>query len=162
MKYTAATMEDKNVDNKKDVSATPLPIVQCDGCGVCCFHMGYPAFVLPRDPVSESALAEMEIESGQPFSDSARADLLAGRDGESHWHQLPEDLKQQWRQHVAQYRPPEYGDTLDTFDGPCSWLDLETRMCKHHQYRPNVCRDFETGNPQCLQWRDVYRDRILK
>ena len=148
--------------NEKENLDDSLPVVQCTGCGVCCFHMGYPAFITPEKPLSNTEVDQLEVESGKPFTPRRRQELLAGRLGESHWHQLPDDLKQAWLAHVANYQPPNYGDSLDTFDGPCTWLDLETRMCKHHQYRPNVCRDFETGNPECLQWRDVYQDRITQ
>lgn len=148
------------MENKKEKNVTALPVVQCDGCGVCCFHMGYPAFVLPQQPLTESEIQSMEAQSGRPFSAARRRDLLTGRTGESHWHRLPEDLRDDWLKYVADYQTPDYGDSVDTFDGPCYWLDTQTRMCKHHQYRPNVCRDFETGNSQCLQWRDVYADRI--
>lgn len=149
------------MQNKKEKQKSSLPIVQCDGCGVCCFHMGYPAFITPQPPLSAAEVNQLEVEAARPFTARRRAELLAGRAGESHWHRLPEDLKQAWLANVAQYQRPPYGDTLDTFDGPCTWLDLETRMCKHHQYRPNVCRDFETGNAECLQWRAVYQDRII-
>jgi Fe-S-cluster containining protein len=151
----------KNEKEKRSADLpTALPVVECAGCGVCCFHMGYPAFITPKQPLTEDQIDRLEEEAGKSFSTLRRAELLAGHPGESHWHQLPEDLKQQWLAHVAQYQRPDYGDTLDTFDGPCTWLDLETRQCKNHLYRPNVCRDFETGNPECLQWRDVYQEKI--
>ena len=149
------------MENKKENQPNALPVVECGGCGVCCFHMGYPAFVTPKDPLSIAEVELMEAESGKSFSLEQRERLLSGHPGESHWHQLPADLKQQWQEHVDNYQLPKYGKTLDTFDGPCIWLDTETRMCKNHLYRPNVCRDFETGNPECLQWRDVYQDKIL-
>lgn len=139
-----------------------LPVTACDGCGVCCFHMGYPAFIRPVDPVDASQIDAMERKQGRKFSASQRADLIAGRVGETYWHLLPEDLRQELDRYVASYQPPEYGGEIDTFDGPCIWLDLESRRCRHHQHRPSVCRDFETGNPQCHQWRDVYAERILE
>jgi Fe-S-cluster containining protein len=36
---------------------------------------------------------------------------------------------------------------------PCIWFDQETRRCKHYEYRPEVCRDFEVGEEACLRWR---------
>ena len=89
-----------------------------------------------------------------------RGELLAGHPGESYWHRLPADLKAEWEAYVADYRQPSYGDDPSTFDGPCFWLDMETRRCKHHEHRPRICRDFETGSPQCLEWRTYYRDKI--
>jgi len=146
--------------NKKEKPDNALPVVECSGCGVCCFHMGYPAFITPQQPLSPAEVDRLEVESAEKFTAARRQHLLDGHPGESHWHQLPDDLKKDWLAHVAQYQRPDYGDTLDTFDGPCTWLDLETRLCKNHLYRPNVCRDFETGNPECLQWRDVYQEKI--
>lgn len=90
-----------------------------------------------------------------------RLDLQTGNPGESYWHAMPEDLRSEWEAFVAGYEVPDYGDDLDSFDGPCFWLDLETRQCKHHQYRPQVCRDFDAGSSECHQWRDHYRDKIL-
>lgn len=36
---------------------------------------------------------------------------------------------------------------------PCLWLDPFTRKCKHHEHRPQVCRDFEVGNVHCITLR---------
>lgn len=140
----------------------PLPQVSCTNCGVCCFHMGYPAFVMPRDPMSQKEIDELEAQSNRPLSLRRKEELLAGNPGESHWHRLPHDLKSELLTYIENYQKPQYGESLETFDGPCVWLDMETRMCKNHTYRPNVCRDFETGNPECLTWRETYADRIIE
>ena len=146
-------------ENENPVNAK-LPIVSCEGCGVCCFHMGYPAFVLPREPMSEEEI-DAHPEYGLLAKDSVkRSDLLSGHPGESWWHELPDELKHPLLEHMRQYVRPDYNGTLESFDGPCIWLDMETRQCKHHQHRPNVCRDFETGCGECLQWRREYADRI--
>lgn len=39
---------------------------------------------------------------------------------------------------------------------PCTWYNLETKRCRHHEYRPTICRDFETGSDGCLNYRDFY------
>ena len=71
-----------------------LPIVSCEGCGVCCFHMGYPAFVTPREPMTAAEIdAHPEFSRVQKGS-RRHADLLSGNPGESWWHKLPEELKQ--------------------------------------------------------------------
>ena len=111
--------------------------------------------------MTEQEIDDLETELGKAFSQRRRQELMAGNPGESHWHTLPAHLKQELETHMAAYQAPKYGKTLATFDGPCIWLDMETRLCKNHTVRPNVCRDFETGNPDCLQWRDTYADRIL-
>ena len=122
--------------------------------------MGYPAFVMPRAAMSEAAIAA-HPEFGKLAKDSARyAELLAGHPGESWWHELPEELKQPLLEHMAAYVKPDYDGTLESFDGPCIWLDRGTRLCKHHLHRPNVCRDFDTGCGECIEWRKVYADEI--
>ena len=40
----------------------------------------------------------------------------------------------------------------------CLWFDLQTRLCKHHEYRPQVCRDYEIGGRECLRER---REAVL-
>ena len=109
---------------------TMLPIAtDCNGCGVCCLHMGYPAFILPN--------SEEQIE------------------GEIYWHALPLELRGELDSYVKAYRVEE-----GQLDGPCFWLDLETMLCKHHEHRPRVCREFEIGSRLCRQWREHYRDDI--
>lgn len=137
-----------------------LPIVSCEGCGVCCFHMGYPAFVLPREPLTEAQIQADPQLRKQALDPGRREALLKGHPGESWWHQLPQDLKLELLEHMQQWTRPDYDGTLESFDGPCIWLDIEARTCKHHPHRPNVCRDFETGCSECLDWRKVYADRI--
>ena len=141
---------------------TELPLVaDCQGCGVCCFHMGYPPFIRPIEPLSpeqiesdESLLAEIAVD---PLR---RRDLLQGREGEKWWFRLPNDLRNELDEYIANYQHKNYGEEVESFDGPCCWFDMETRQCRHHQYRPNVCRDFETGSQQCHEWRRHYREKI--
>ncbi len=35
----------------------------------------------------------------------------------------------------------------------CLWFDHTTRLCKHHEYRPQVCRDYEIASRECLRER---------
>jgi Fe-S-cluster containining protein len=103
-----------------------LPTVKnCDGCGVCCFHMGYPSFV----------------------------DGTGDTPAESHWVRLPESLRLELVDYQSRYQQPADGQ----LDGPCFWLDRTTGLCRHHEYRPNVCRDFEVGCTDCLDWRKHYQ-----
>jgi Fe-S-cluster containining protein len=123
--------------------------------------MGYPAFVMPRAPLSEQQIASDPELAAQAAADPNRKKaLLEGHPGESWWHKLPENLKQELLDYIETYERPAYDGTLESFDGPCIWLDTETRLCKNHLHRPNVCRDFETGCSDCLDWRKTYRDRI--
>jgi Fe-S-cluster containining protein len=139
-----------------------LPVIAaCEGCGVCCFHMGYPAYILPREPMTHAQIdSDPELLKEIESDPLRRQELLNGHPGESYWHAMPKELKEEWSAHVAQYSKPEYGEDPSTFDGPCIWLDMETRQCKNHEFRPRICRDFETGSPECLEWRSYYRDKI--
>ena len=76
---------------------------------------------------------------------------------EAHWITLPSELKEQLQRYIANYKTQSEGE----LDGPCIWFDTDTRRCKHHEHRPQVCRDFEVGSQDCLDWRAHYRDRIV-
>ena len=102
--------------------ARNLPTVaDCEGCGACCLHMGYPTFI-------HGSLTQPD---------------------ETSWTSLPAELKQQLQDYVAGYQPPPE----DQLDGPCLWFDPQTRRCKHHAHRPQVCREFRVAGPLCLAWR---------
>lgn len=106
-----------------------LPTVEnCEGCGVCCLHMGYPAFI----------------------------DGSGDTPAEIHWVQLPESLRRELIDFQSSYQHPPAGE----LDGPCVWLNQETGLCRHHEYRPNVCRDFEVGCTDCLGWRKHYQVNV--
>lgn len=38
-------------------------------------------------------------------------------------------------------------------DGPCIWFDVSLKRCKHHEHKPDVCRDFLVGGEDCLNLR---------
>ena len=154
---------DFGVMNTGKPASNELPIIaDCKGCGVCCFHMGYPAYILPREPMSEEdILKDPKLVAEIQKDPRRKEELLAGHPGEKYWHSMPDELRQQWQAFVDDYELPEYGDDPSTFDGPCIWFDMESRQCKHHEHRPRICRDFETGNPECLEWRVYYKDKIL-
>ena len=141
---------------------TELPqVADCNGCGVCCLHMGYPPFIRPAEPKSPEEIDSDERLVAEIAEDPLRRqELLEGRDGEKWWYRLPDDLRIELDQFIASYQHRNYGETVATFDGPCCWFNMETRQCRHHQHRPNVCRDFETGSPQCHEWRRYYSDKI--
>lgn len=138
--------------------ATPLPVVEdCTGCGVCCFHMGYPAFMLPADPLTDAEIeADPKLRQLASRDADMREHLKRGHPGESHWHALPSHLKRELQEFLEGYEPPE-----GELEGPCIWFDMQTRRCLHHQWRPRVCRDFRAGSVACRRWRKVYRNEIL-
>jgi Fe-S-cluster containining protein len=41
-------------------------------------------------------------------------------------------------------------------DYPCLWLDRETGRCRHYEYRPITCREFEPGSRDCAEARAKY------
>ena len=71
---------------------------------------------------------------------------------EQHWVSMPADLKQELLDYMQHYESPADGE----LDGVCVWFDQEKRICKHHEHRPNVCRDFQVGSKDCLDWRKHY------
>ena len=32
---------------------------------------------------------------------------------------------------------------------PCVWFNGDTKQCRHYEYRPKACRDFEIGSDLC-------------
>lgn len=62
--------------------------------------------------------------------------------------------------------PPELGREIDDYFGGlrggqppvehCLWFDAQTRQCKHHEWRPAVCRKYEVGCASCLDERRPY------
>lgn len=69
-----------------------------------------------------------------------------------YWKAMPDDLRKELQTTIANYQKPAAGQ----LDGPCVWLDPETRLCQHHEFRPRVCRDFEIGSKGCRDWRAEY------
>jgi len=88
----------------------PLPVLNCDHCGVCCRQIGTPPFT--------------------------------GIDGD----EPPPWLEWDVNRHC---------DRLDR-RLPCIWYDEPTRRCRHYEHRPQVCREFEIGSPDCLEFRREY------
>lgn len=71
---------------------------------------------------------------------------------EEHWTKMPAELKSELMDFMANYQAPPEGQ----LDGPCTWFDPETKRCRHHPWRPRVCRDFRVGSRGCQQWRAAY------
>ncbi len=36
---------------------------------------------------------------------------------------------------------------------PCIWFNEATGLCRHHEHRPNVCREYPVGEELCLEAR---------
>jgi Fe-S-cluster containining protein len=65
-----------------------------------------------------------------------------------HWENVPEDLKTQLLDFIN-----EGGAELGE---PCFWFDRKETVCRHHAYRPGICRDFKLGGQRCVQLRETY------
>ncbi|MCG6154546.1 YkgJ family cysteine cluster protein [Rubinisphaera margarita] len=39
----------------------------------------------------------------------------------------------------------------------CLWFDPERRRCRHYEWRPQICRDYELGGTACLIRREEER-----
>ncbi len=38
----------------------------------------------------------------------------------------------------------------------CLWYDAESRRCRHYEWRPQICRDFELAGTACLLRRGPF------
>jgi Fe-S-cluster containining protein len=98
----------------------PLPVLNCDGCGVCCrgqealpvgWYLGSLASAAERAALPRELLVELEA--------------MRDRFNAEGW----------------------------PADAPCVWYDGETKRCRHHEYRPEICREFAVGGEDCLRVR---------
>jgi Fe-S-cluster containining protein len=65
---------------------------------------------------------------------------------------LPIALRQEIEDTLANWTAN--GDWQGPQDGdPCVWYDQQTKRCIHHEFRPDICRDFEVGGEDCLRIR---------
>jgi Fe-S-cluster containining protein len=64
---------------------------------------------------------------------------------------LPEWLETELRADLEWVKRTKRSD-----DEPCIWFDHETGRCKHYEFRPVCCRDFELGGEDCLRIRAEY------
>ena len=55
------------------------------------------------------------------------------------------ELKAEYARRKAENDWPE--------EAPCFWLDQSSGRCKHHEQRPEICREFEVGGESCLMFR---------
>jgi Fe-S-cluster containining protein len=113
-----------------------LAVLSCEGCGACCIHMGHPTFA-GNPPKDKTKLSSPET-----------------------WHSLRKDHRR--HQHLPDPLKGELDKYLDSLDGedyglPCVWLDVNTKRCRHYEYRPMVCRQFKLGGEDCVRIRNNNR-----
>jgi Fe-S-cluster containining protein len=102
----------------------PLPLIDsCDGCGACCLVVTSPPFYHVFHEFGEQAWEQLQRD---------RPDLLAEIIADNEARRTNGG--------------PFYGT-------PCLWFDPETRRCRHYEYRPLACREFERGGDDCLDAR---------
>ena len=70
----------------------------------------------------------------------------AGITIDPHWVDVPEPLKTELESHISGLEEIDMGQ-------PCIWFNPETLKCNHYEHRPQMCRDFEIGNPHCRRMR---------
>ena len=108
----------------------------CRDCGACCFEQGSPpSYVVFLVEPMPPWVAEI------PADDPDRLRCAA----------MPEEA----RDAIRQYRAALMAGEADG-DGPCCWLDLETKRCRWYEWRPEICRDLTPGSEGCQGWRDEY------
>ena len=65
-----------------------------------------------------------------------------------HYDDLPEELKSELDDYTE-------GLTANDWGTPCIWLDGSTKLCRHYEHRPEMCREFELGGDDCLRIREA-------
>lgn len=103
---------------------TNLPVIDsCDDCGACCQVVSRPPFRRVFDEEGEDAWERLKWD---------RPDLL--------------DAFLADEQARIANGGPYYGT-------PCIWLDIPNGRCRHYEYRPRACREFEVGAQDCRDAR---------
>jgi Fe-S-cluster containining protein len=106
------------------MSSERLPIISsCDGCGACCLVVTAPPFYHVFGELGEEAWDRLARE---------RPAILA-------------ELQADYQARRASGGP--------FFGTPCLWFDAQSRRCRHYDYRPLACREFEIGGPDCCDAR---------
>ncbi|MBK7363100.1 MAG: YkgJ family cysteine cluster protein [Micavibrio sp.] len=111
------------------MSGQQLPVVaNCSGCGACC--------------------REQESPPGYIYI-AAGAEDWPDEDDVRRVREMPEELRGELRQYIV-------ADCQHERSPECLWYDPVTMQCKHHEWRPSICRDFDVGSDECLGWRKEF------
>jgi Fe-S-cluster containining protein len=111
---------------------TPLTILpSCRGCGACCEHMGTPP--------------------GYAAGVAGNFSLMWG-DDEARYRAMPAKLRNELAYY---YTALDEGVIVDRVkvELPCLWYDPRSRSCRHHEWRPDICREFDPGDEGCINHR---------
>lgn len=113
-----------------------LPTVAlCDGCSACCESIGLPPFEVPNPdlgPVPRKPLSPWAVETYSPDLDTFLS--------------MPAELRAEHARLVTEIDADPSGQ-------PCAWLDRENKRCRHYEYRPVVCREWQPGGKGCVHAR---------
>lgn len=66
----------------------------------------------------------------------------------------PKDLPEELAREIDLYFAGLWNG--DVPQDACLWFDPVTRKCKHHEFRPWVCRQYEVASPACQLERRPY------
>ena len=113
---------------------TDLPIINCDGCGACCKEQLSPPMYLYW--IARGA------HKTKKYDYLTDADVVRLRT-------MPPEVLDGLVDYHAKVAA---GETRD--DKTCIWL--QDGKCRHYDWRPQICRDFELGCAGCLRWRIKY------
>lgn len=67
------------------------------------------------------------------------------------WLNVPHDLRVPLLKYTYTMPPRKAASGPES---PCAWLDMTTGGCRHYEYRPSICRDFDRGSDSCLSHRE--------
>jgi uncharacterized protein len=114
--------------NRDEALSSAIPdrlavIESCEGCGACCQVVTQPPFY-----------------------------SVFGEIGEDSWERLKADRPDLLAALLADYKARRASG--GPFSGtPCFWFEAETGRCRHYDYRPLACREFEVGDVDCRDAR---------
>jgi Fe-S-cluster containining protein len=113
-----------------------LPVVDsCDNCGACCLEQeSPPGYVLL---LNSPGIRENPGKFG---------------DDVERLESIPNEAAAELRDYLAALLAGEQRS-----DPACIWLNKATMRCRYHEHRPSICRDFEIGSAECIEWRRDYR-----
>ena len=131
--------------------------ITCKGCGACCFMgtppiYGYYLFVDGGWPTRHERL-DRQWQYAQTLPKGEWQEYCL-----DDWKEMKEDIAR------IEAMPAEAREAIVRFwtamelgeadqDGPCCWLDPETKECRWYEYRPSICREFPMGGEGCRSWR---------
>jgi uncharacterized protein len=105
-----------------------LPVLNCDGCGACCMHVGNPPGYSVR------------------IGDNGIFALTATGENLERLRSMP----------AALLNDLSLNSNRGRYDQCCCWFDPATRRCRHYDFRPTECRTFEVGGVGCLAVRSYH------